>query len=216
MTKIAEMKTFFNSVADDYEKHMFEFVDGANEYYQKTAEIIALFHPQSLLDLGCGTGLELDAIFKKLPTLKVTGVDLADKLLDKLRLKHSDKDLTLINSSYFDVDYGQQKFDCALSVMTLHHFDYQTKWGLYQKIYATLKSGGYYVETDYMVLDEQEEIFYAAEKQRLRKENNITGFDNYDSPLTVEHQLALLKKAGFQNVHEAWSYQNTHMLVAEK
>lgn len=216
MTKIAEMKTFFNSVADDYEEHMFEFVDGANEYYQKTAEIIASFHPQSLLDLGCGTGLELDAIFKKLPALKVTGVDLADKLLDKLRLKHSDKDLTLINASYFDVDYGQRQFDCALSVMTLHHFDYQTKWGLYQKIHATLKSGGHYVETDYMVLDEQEEIFYAAEKQRLRKENNITGFDNYDSPLTVEHQLALLKKARFQNVYEAWSYQNTHMLVAEK
>lgn len=216
MTKIAEMKSFFNSVADNYEEHMFEFVDGAHEYYQKTAELIASFQPQTLLDLGCGTGLELDAIFKKLPDLEVTGVDLSDKLLDKLRLKHSDKNLTLLNKSYFDVDYGIQQFDCALSVMTLHHFDYETKLNLYRKIYTTLKLGGYYIETDYMVLDEKEEIFYAAEKQRLRKENNITGFDCYDSPLTVKHQLELLEKAGFQNVREVWSYENTHILMAKK
>ena len=216
MAKIVEMRAFFNSVADDYEQHMFEFVDGALEYYQKTAEVISSFQPSSLLDLGCGTGLELDTIFKKLPHLKVIGVDLADKLLAKLKSKHPDKDLTLINKSYFDVDYGEAQFDCAVSVMTLHHFDYQTKLGLYKKIYASLKNSGHYVETDYMVLDEKEEAFYATEKKRLRQENNITGFDCYDSPLTVSHQLEALKEAGFKNAHVEWSLKNTYLLIADK
>lgn len=216
MATAEEMETFFNSVAERYEEHMCEFVDGAMGYYQKTADVIASFHPETLLDLGCGTGLELDEIFKRMPALKVVGVDLAQKLLDKLHQKHCKKDLTLINASYFDVDYGVQQFDCALSVMTLHHFDHPAKLKLYKKVHRALRTGGHYVETDYIILDPQEESFYASEKARLRKENNIAGFDCYDAPLTLDHQMQLLKEAGFVKVEEVWSQKNTRLLAAQK
>ena len=51
----------------------------------------------TLLDLGCGTGLELDEIFKTHPAMKVTGIDLTKAMLEALNTKHPDKDITLIN-----------------------------------------------------------------------------------------------------------------------
>ncbi|WP_367355490.1 trans-aconitate 2-methyltransferase [Atribacter sp.] len=43
----------------------------------------------NLLDLGCGTGLELDEIFKIRPNIKVTGVDLSKAMLGILNKKTS-------------------------------------------------------------------------------------------------------------------------------
>lgn len=216
MTKIAEMKDFFNSVADEYETHMFEFVQGAKEYYAKTAQFIAQRHPQSLLDLGCGTGLQLDEIFKILPDVQVTGIDLADKLLDKLRQKYSNKNMALINASYLDWNYPTNHFNCVLAVMTLHHFDYSTKVSLYKKIHQSLTTDGFFIETDYIITDEKEESFYIAERKRLRAENNIVGLDMYDTPLTLEHEISALKEAGFSHVEQVWSYKNTRIMIAKK
>ena len=42
-----------------------------------------------LLDLGCGTGLELDRVFARWPELAVTGVDLCAAMLEKLREKQA-------------------------------------------------------------------------------------------------------------------------------
>lgn len=217
--KIEEMETFFNRVvADgDYEQHMMDFVDGADEYYDITAKLIANAQPKKLLDLGCGSGLQLDAIFKLLPDIPVVGVDLSQNMLDALRKKHPTKNLHLIHGSYFDVDFGAG-FDAAVSVMTLHHFDHPTKLGLYQKIHAALTENGVYVETDYMVETQEREDFFVAERKRLRMENNIPDgvFDNYDTPCTVENQIKLLCQAGFTTVSEHWSHKHTHILIARK
>lgn len=75
-----------------------------------------------ILDLGCGTGLELEQYFKINPTAKVTGIDLAPGMLGALKEKFPDKDLELILGSYFDVPFGNKLFDAALSVESLHHF----------------------------------------------------------------------------------------------
>ncbi len=215
MPQIAEMKTFFNSVAEEYEAHMAEFVSGAQEYYQKTAALIAERSPKNLLDLGCGTGLELDEIFKVLPNLDVVGIDLADKLLEKLQHKHAKRNIELINASYLDWDYPSAKFDAVTAVMTLHHFDYATKVALYRQIRQTLKSGGFFIETDYIITDEKAESFFFAERARLRAENNITGIDMYDTPLTLAHEIEALKEAGFQSVQEVWSHKDTRAIIAQ-
>ena len=39
------------------------------------------FQPKNSMDLGCGTGLELEAIFEKFPEIHVTGVDLSWTML---------------------------------------------------------------------------------------------------------------------------------------
>lgn len=214
---LEKMSDFFASRVAGYDQHMLNEVPGCKEGYQKMAELL----PETvvdLLDLGCGTGLELDAIFKIHPQLKVTGVDLTQAMLDVLKEKHSDKDLTLINANYFDYDFGKERFDAVISFQTMHHFPPDQKIQLYSRVYAALRPGGKYIECDYMVLDQKDEDFYFQESQRLRKEENLAYGElyHYDTPCTVEHQLQMLRAAQFEKAAMVWRRENTTIIVAEK
>ena len=211
---LEKMDDFFTSRVNGYESHMIENVDGCEEGYIKLAELI----PQdckSLLDLGCGTGLELKEIFKKFPNLNVIGIDLTQAMLNELKKNYQDKNINLICGNYFDVDFGINKFDCAISFQTMHHFKHEEKIKLYKKIYSALKAGGMYIECDYMVKDQKEEDFYFAELERMRKELDIPANQlvHYDTPCTVENQVKMFQSAGFKKVKKVWQEGNTVIIV---
>jgi tRNA (cmo5U34)-methyltransferase len=108
-------------------------------------------------------------------------------------------------------------FDVALSMETLHHFSYEAKIGLYQKIYTALKSDGFYIENDYMAPSQEFEDFHFAENKRIRAEQGIIeGFYHYDTPCTVENQINMLKKAGFSKVEKIAQHGNGVLLTARK
>ena len=93
--ELEEMTAFFTSRLDLYDEHMLREVPGCRAGYARMAALL----PEGtarLLDLGCGTGLELEPIFARFPALRVTGVDLTAAMLDRLRAKFPDRDLTLI------------------------------------------------------------------------------------------------------------------------
>jgi len=191
-----KMSNFFTKRVDGYDEHMLTNVEGCKEGYVEMSKHIHT-SCKSLLDLGCGTGLELDEIFKILPDLDVTGIDLTQAMLDKLKFKHPDKSMKLICGSYFDVPFGIEKYECAISFQTMHHFSHEVKSSLYKKIDQALKPSGLYIECDYMVETQREEDFYFSENARIRKEENIkeTDFYHYDTPCTIENQIKMLKSA---------------------
>ncbi|HBM74705.1 MAG TPA: class I SAM-dependent methyltransferase, partial [Clostridiaceae bacterium] len=108
--EIEKMSDFFTARVDGYDEHMLNEVKGCKEGYVKMAELLPR-NTAELLDLGCGTGLELDEIFKINPDINVTGIDLTQAMLDKLKQKHPDKNMSLINANYFDCDLGICKYD---------------------------------------------------------------------------------------------------------
>lgn len=211
------MEDFFAARVDEYEEHMLSTVEGCEQAYVLIPSLL----PEScrkLLDLGCGTGLELKQIFKRFPDLAVTGIDLTREMLDKLKQNFPDKEMNLIRGSYFDVDLKLIEYDCAVSFQTMHHFEHEAKIGLYQKIFGALKDHGCYIECDYMVEDQEEEDFYFAENKRIRKELNIPEgeFYHFDTPCTVTNQITMLKKAGFERVELVLRIENTTILAAYK
>lgn len=214
---IEQMSDFFTDRVDMYDEHMIKNVEGCKEGYIKMAELLPK-EVNELLDLGCGTGLELDEIFKTKPFINVTGIDLTQAMLDKLKQKYPSKNLSLINANYFDYDFGISKYDAAVSFQTMHHFSHEDKLKLYIKIFNALKTNGQYIECDYMVKSQQEEDFYYSENKRIRKEQNIVDgeFYHYDTPCTIDNQIKLLSKAGFKVVKMNWSMKNTTIIVAKK
>lgn len=106
---LEEMSDFFTKRLHGYEEHMSVW----EESYQLFAEILPL-ECKKILDLGCGTGLELDRIWKKNPDIEVTGVDLCADMLDKLLEKHQDKPLTTVCMDYFQYDLGYGKWDAVV------------------------------------------------------------------------------------------------------
>ncbi|MDR3551657.1 MAG: class I SAM-dependent methyltransferase [Clostridia bacterium] len=214
---VERMSDFFTARLNGYDEHMMNDVEGCRQGYIRMAGLIP-GNVAQLLDLGCGTGLELDEIFRIKPKITVTGIDLTQAMLDKLKQKHPDKDLTLIKASYFDCEFGIEKYDAAISFQTMYHFSHADKIKLYSKVYYALKPGGKYIEGDYMITEQKDEDFYFSENERIRKEQNIPDgeFCHYDTPCTVGNQIALLRKAGFQNAEMVWRMGNTTIIIAEK
>ncbi|MBQ8237727.1 MAG: methyltransferase domain-containing protein [Oscillospiraceae bacterium] len=212
---LEKMGAFFDARLDGYDEHMLTNIDSAREFYPFTARCLPTSPGARILDLGCGTGLELEEYFRLNPTAKVAGIDLATGMLRALEVKFSDKDITLICGSYFDVPFGTG-FDAAVSVESLHHFTKEEKLPLYRKLRKALKAGGYFILTDYFSLSDEEEQMHRAELLRLKAEQGITDdeFYHYDTPLTVEHETEALVAAGFSSVEVLSSWGATFTVRA--
>ena len=213
---LEKMGEFFDTRLDGYEEHQLTCIDSAQEFYPFTAGCLPQTSDSNILDLGCGTGLELAYYFENVPTAKVTGIDLAPGMLDELRKKYPDRALTLILGSYFDVPFDENAFDAAVSVESLHHFTKEEKKPLYGKVRKALKPGGFFILTDYFSLSDEEERFHRTELIRLKKEQNIQDdeFYHYDTPLTVDHEKEALLSAGFSSVVVLKNWGATYTLKA--
>ncbi|MDR1334004.1 MAG: DUF86 domain-containing protein, partial [Holosporaceae bacterium] len=175
--KLEKMDEFFTSRLNEYDEHMLN-IEELPEAYRELAQLIPS-NTQTLLDLGCGTGLELEEIFKFNPNIHVTGIDMTPAMIDRLREKYPDKNITLFCANYLYHDFGKEKYDVAVSFETMHHLSQEEKIKLYANISQSLKPNGKYIECDYMVDTQEEEDRYFAENQRLRAEQNIPDGEFY-------------------------------------
>ena len=132
---LEEMDEFFENRLSDYDEHMLITIEGADEFYKFTAALLPLEAETEILDLGCGTGLELEEYFALNPHAHVTGIDLSKAMLE-----------------------------------------------------------------------------------RLKQEQGISDheFYHYDIPLTVEHEIAILKSAGFSDVRILKNWGTTYTLLAKR
>lgn len=215
---LEKMSDFFEARLDVYDEHMLNDIESATEFYPFTARQLPTSDGCRILDLGCGTGLELGEYFLLNPTARVTGIDLSGGMLAELKRKFLGKDITLICGSYFDVPFGEKMFDAAVSVESLHHFTKEEKLGLYTKLYNTLKDKGYFILTDYFSLSDKEEEMHRKTLSALKEEQGITDgeFYHYDTPLTVAHETEALLEAGFSSVEVLNNWGATFTLKAVK
>lgn len=212
-SSLEEMSDFFTKRLDDYEEHMSVW----EKSYQLFAESLP-FGCQKILDLGCGTGLELDKIWQKDPDIDVTGVDLCQSMLDKLLEKHADKHLTTVCQDYFQYDFGHGKWDAVISFESLHHFLPERKEILYRKAYKGLKNGGVFILGDYIACcDEEEELLRSVYLEK-RRQSAIPDnyFVHFDIPLTLEHECRLLQDAGFMIEKVLENPDNATIITARK
>ncbi len=216
--KLEKMGAFFDARLQGYEEHQLTTIESARVFYPYTAGCLPQTAGARILDLGCGTGLELGYYFEIVPTAEVTGIDLAPGMLDALRRKFPHRALTLVLGSYFDVPLGEDAFDGAVSVESLHHFTQAEKVPLYEKVRKALKPGGYFILTDYFAASDEEERSRRAEYLRLKAEQGIEDDRLYhcDTPLTVAHETEALLSAGFSSVQLLNSWGPTHTLKAQR
>ena len=215
--RLEKMEDFFDTQAPSYDDYMLNNVEGLAEGYAELVKHIP-DGTETLLDLGCGTGLELEEIFAVFPDLRVTGIDLSQTMLDKLSDKYPDKRVKLICASYLDYDFGGEQYDCVISFETLHHFTHEQKTELYRRLVKALKPGGRYVEGDYMAETQEQEDELYAQKAAHYIAQNIKDSDLYhfDTPCTVDNQIKILLSAGFAAVEKVWRSGNTAIIVGQK
>lgn len=211
--ELEEMGDFFTRRIGDYEEHMSIW----SRAYQRFAQLLPA-NVKSILDLGCGTGLELDEIWKKCSDVAVTGVDLCQSMLEKLKEKHSDKKLQIICEDYFQYEFGVEQWEAVVSFESLHHFFPNQKKVLYGKICQSLKKGGQFILGDYIACCDEEEKLLQEIYAQKRKKSDIPEdtFVHFDIPLTLEHELKIMREAGFSVVKQIESMDGVTIMVVEK
>lgn len=215
---LEKMAEFFENRLNGYDEHMMTGIEAADEFYPFTASLLPTAKGSRVLDLGCGTGLELEKYFPLCPSARVTGIDLSEAMLNALKKKFTDKDITLIVGSYFDVPLGENVFDAAVSVESLHHFTKDEKIPLYKKLHTALRANGYLILTDYFAATDDEEQMHRNNLNALKAEQGIRDdeFYHYDTPLTVQHETEALLEAGFASVQVLKSWGTTYTIKAVK
>lgn len=213
---LERMDCFFEARLDGYDEHMRRDIESADEFYPFTAERLPAAPNCHILDLGCGTGLELEELFLRNPSAKVTGIDLSQGMLSALKKKFVDRDVSLIVGSYFSVPFGVDAFDAAASVESLHHFTKEEKIPLYAKLCRALKKNGYFILTDYFSPSDEAEREYRNEYLARKAQQGILDdvLYHYDTPLTVEHEREALLQAGFTTVEVLRRWGQTYCLRA--
>lgn len=214
---LEKMGDFFDSRLNGYEEHQLTAIDSAGEFYPFTAGCLPMEPGVSVLDLGCGTGLELSYYFRLNPFARVTGIDLAPGMLEALKEKFRDKELRVICGSYFDTPFPEE-LDGAVSVESLHHFTQEEKIPLYTRLRQALKPGACFVLTDYFARSDEEESALRRELLRQKQAQGIRDEDFYhfDTPLTVEHETEALQAGGFSAVEVLRRWGQTAALRATK
>lgn len=184
-----KQRTFFNEKIDTY--------DDVHSTYMGTKKTLGDSldkDTKKILDLGAGTGLELIHVFELFPDAKVTVMDISENMLEELKKRSFADHVTTICGDFFEIDF-RKNYDAVISTSALHHFKIEEKTKLYQKIFDCLKAGGLFINCDKIA--ESQEI---EDNCVYELDNNIDAYKHIDTPLTVEHEIEILKKVGFNDI----------------
>jgi len=102
---LERMDRFFENRLAGYDEHMRTNIEGAAKFYRYTAKQLPMEAECKVLDLGCGTGLELEEYFPLNPNACVTGIDLSVAMLNALAVKFPQKNFELIAGFYFVIPF---------------------------------------------------------------------------------------------------------------
>lgn len=135
----------YNLWADNYD----EQPDNLMFYFDQWAftELIApvTITNKQVADIGCGTGRHWPLIFQNRPA-GLTGYDVSDGMLNRLKLKFPDADTVLITDNFLD-EVPDHTYDLIISTLTVAHIENLEQAML--EWCRVLKPGGDIIITDF-------------------------------------------------------------------
>jgi tRNA (cmo5U34)-methyltransferase len=213
-----DIRDFFEKRVDGYDEHMAETVEDFKAFYARLADPIEKTDEEiAILDLGAGTGIELEYIFAKAPRARITAVDLSPRMLSRLLEKYKRHELQIqaVEASYLTMELEPRSYDYAVSVMSLHHLLPDEKTALYARIRGALTPAGSYIEGDYIVSEEEEGRL--VEEYRALKEDfalSEDGLFHIDIPSSEKTQMTALREAGFKDIRALFRTYRSDIILA--
>ena len=197
-----KVRAFFNDKIDTY--------DDVHKEFMQTKTVLADNldkDTKRILDLGAGTGLELIHLFELFPEADVTVIDITENMLEKLKQRSFADRVTTICGDFFEVSFGEN-YDAVISTSALHHFKKEEKMRLYKKIFECLRNNGEFINCDYIALTQEIE-----DEQLYELEHNMDDDKHIDIPLTVVHELEILKTVGFEEITSSNVDKESYSLI---
>ena len=171
----------------------------------------------TILDIGMGSGLVEEAIFKRIPHAYIVGVDSSRAMLElayeRLRGYEGQYEVVVHDLRQLEtLELPEEDYTIAVSVQTIHNVEDHYKRGIFKLVHDALQPGGLFLIAD-RIRVETPSLFglYKILWERLdslhsgRSREGSTFEDHTervaargDLPITLEQHLAWLRDAGFE------------------
>lgn len=197
------------------------------EDFYKISTLIAESHLDNpkILDLGAGTGIFSQYLFKKYPNASFTLIDIAEKMLElsKLRFKNC-SNIKYINNNYLTHNFGE-KYDIIISSLSIHHLSDKEKFDLYKKCYSILNTNGIFInsdqfsgETPYIESLNKKLWKTEVENSDLSQEEIVSCYERIklDKEATLDQNLNWLRESGFSDVDCVYKYYHFGVISGRK
>ncbi len=134
---------------DTYDEPRKRLVPDFDAFYGTAAQLVARQQSQSLavLDLGAGTGILSERIAETSPRLSLTLIDESPEMLALAKRRLTGRDVVFLTSRLEDPLPGTG-FDAIVSALSIHHLSDHDKRKLFERVFASLKPGGIFVNAD--------------------------------------------------------------------
>ncbi len=200
----------------------------------KMAEIVCAMLPfasneaVTILDLGAGTGFLTAYVLQAFPHARIVAVDGAATMMQQAqaRLHEKAQALTWKICTFQELARDASALPSLAAVVScfaLHHLSAEQKLELYRAVFGKIRVGGWFINADIVALPNSkiEERYQQLRglgiqeraRQQLGEERTLAAIaaelaqlerEDGDQPLPLDHDLQLLREAGFHEVDCFW------------
>lgn len=108
----------YRALAPHYDRRWASYIEAS---VRETLSRFEVTSGQSVLDVGCGTGVLLERLAATAPGARLSGVDLSPEMLGEAR-KRLGTAIPLERSHADDLPFADREFDVVVSTNALHYF----------------------------------------------------------------------------------------------
>lgn len=221
-----EIQEQFSLIARQYDEGRRCFIPCFDDYYVRSVSLLKVLRPrlERVADLGAGTGLLTEQLFRLYPNAHFTLIDLSDEMLDVARRRFEGLDNFDYRVENFVHTIGDG-YDCLCSALSIHHLEDDEKRQLYRSIHAALPVDGCFLTLDQFCADSSQLtqayddwwIHYInhsgiTPEARARWEQRR----QLDREVSVSATIAMLREAGFRQVQCVYAFMKFATIIALK
>ncbi len=220
------IKAKFDKGAKSYDRQRSYIIPNMDQFYTIMVELASSDVPNpKILDLGAGTGLLSEKLYKKYSKGSFTLIDISNEMLNiAMERFEGNPNFKYILGDYLKTDF-KDSFDIAISSLSIHHLNDNSKKIIYSKVYDILDEGGIFLNADQVLAPSSEnEYIYQRnwwekiKKGYLKKDEKKLIMDRMklDKPATLKNNLKWLADCGFTNVDVFYKYYNFCVIYCKK
>jgi SAM-dependent methyltransferase len=208
---------------DEYDERIRTFVPYYEEMLDVVAHVLALREPNTVTDLGVGTGALSARIADVCRGVALTGIDEDAGMLSIARRRLAVRHATLVHDSFLDATLP--RCDAIMASLALHHIETQAaKQSLFVRAHAALRRGGVFVSADChpptadWLADKARRMWQAhlaAHYGKRKAGDYLRAWAKEDFYTTLDTEMRLMQSAGFAP-DVVWRRDAFAVIVAER
>jgi tRNA (cmo5U34)-methyltransferase len=221
------IKNHFEEEAKEYDMIIQKLIPYYDQMIDALICVIPFYKERifSMVDLGCGTGTISKSVKSRFPNVKVTCVDIAEKMLEIAKDKIGG-DVICIQKDFNSFDFPD-KYDLIVSSLALHHLENDNdKLDFYKKIYSSLTRSGVFINIDVVLGSDDaiQDVYLKKWKEYMSGNVSAEEIDNKwipnyyaeDRPSQLITHIDMLRECGFSCVDVVYKYFNYAVCMGKK